>query len=242
MFPAQSGGVSTVHVVFCSQYSLFHHFCAAITFFNHHLYPSTVSHVHHGSPPLPVTSPHLRANLITSPLPHSLTSFFLFYFEQRINPTASPPLLSCSSPRHAALAVILFLLSLSDSDDLLAVSHVHTDSSSMFLLLSPAPLLPLFIPFRRHSSSRLSGLTWYCHLVALLHLSLIVSLTLSSSSVVTTFGQDGFFTSTLHCLILTALYIVTDIILFACKNLSRLLLRFHLPLVMSHEDTYTSNM
>lgn len=169
-----------------------------ITFLSLYLRPSTVSHVHCGSPLISVTSPHLSANLITSLLPHNLTSFSLFYFEQRINPTESPPLLSCSSPRCPALAVILFLLlSLADSDDLLAVSHVHSDSSSMFLLLSTAPLLPLFIPFRCHSSSRLCGLTWYCHLLALLHLSLIVSLTLSSSSLEKTFGQDSVFTSTL---------------------------------------------
>lgn len=156
MFAAWSDGVSTsfaILVCTCFLFRIFHHVCLAFPFL------LSVSHLHSGSPPLPVTSPHLRANLITSQLPHNLTSFFLFYFEQRINTTASPPLLSCSSPRRPALAIILFLLSLSDSDDLLAVSHVHTDSSSMFLLLSSAPLLPLFIPFHCHSSSCRGGLT-----------------------------------------------------------------------------------
>lgn len=152
MFAAWPGGVSTSFAVLaftcCFLFRLSFYF---ITFAQLSLFLSLSFSKYSvtsslGSPPLSVTSPHLRANQIASPLPQNLT-FFLFYFEQRINPTASPPLLSCSSPRRPALAITLFLLSLSDSIDLLAVSHVHTDSSSMFLLPS---LLLLCCPCLSH--------------------------------------------------------------------------------------------
>lgn len=111
------------------------------------------------SPPLSVTSAHLTANPITSPLPQNLTSFSSFYFEQHIDPTALPPpplaASSSSSIHHSSSRS-------SESDDLLAVSHLHPDSSSTYLLLSAASLLPLFTSIPSipcHSSSHLSRLT-----------------------------------------------------------------------------------
>lgn len=112
------------------------------------------------SPPLSVTSAHLTANLITSPLPQNLTSFSSFYFEQRIDPTAlPPPPLSCSSRLVQLHPSSSSSSRSSESDDLLAVSHLHPDSSSMYLLLSAASLLPLFTSIPCHSSSHLSRLT-----------------------------------------------------------------------------------
>lgn len=92
--------------------------------------------------PLPVTHPHLRANLISPLLSPNLTSVFSFYFERRINPTAlphpPPPLLLFTTSIHHSPPPLL-----SGGDDLAAVSHLHADSSSVFLLLSAAPVYPV---------------------------------------------------------------------------------------------------